>query len=596
MTVLTAVAIIAIAYLLVVPLVTQLLASFRGPYLPFGVPSAQWGLENYQTLYSSGDFADVLVTTAAYVGGAVIISTLLAWSLAWLVVRTDLPARTLISVLVLLPYIIPPIVRAQSWVLMLAPQNGLFNQLLRTLPFFPGDSGPIDPFAFGTIIVVQGVVSVTFPFLLLVPIMQNMDGSLEEAARTSGAGALKTIRRITLPILFPATLGIVLLSTILMLGSLEIPLLFGAQEGGDIFALQMWTLLRGTSAELPKFGMAAAYGVNFLIVTLLIFQVYLWVTRGARRRASITGKGFRPTRLALGRWRWPVFALVLAFLVPTALLPGLALFWSAITPYAMSITLANLQEFGSLEAFGEVLVDPEFYKSFGRTLIIGAAAATIAVSLATIAAWVVSRARMSGGTRLLDILASSSIAIPTVIVGFSSFLFYLVINRWVPLIGTLLVLILAYSYRVSVSYRVSSSAVNQISPELEESAAASGASRLATFRRIVVPLLLPTSAAVWIQLFILCAHEFTLPAFLATPETRPLSWYLFARIDPGAAQLYAPNQGAAMALLFTLFVFIFAFGLRWLIGRRSFARTTVGAARPVGEVTPDAAGTLRTLT
>ena len=164
----------------------------------------------------------MLVTTAVYVGGAAVISTVIAWTLAWLVVRTDVPGRTLISVLILLPYIIPPIVRGQSWLLMLAPQSGLLNQLLRALPFIGGDTGPIDPFAFPTIVIVQGIVSVTFPFLLLVPIMQNMDGSLEEASRTSGASAWQTLRRVTLPVLFPGTLAIVLLSTILLLGSLEI--------------------------------------------------------------------------------------------------------------------------------------------------------------------------------------------------------------------------------------------------------------------------------------------------------------------------------------------------------------------------------------
>jgi len=308
MTVLTGVVVGVIGYLLLIPLVAQLLASFRGPYLPIGVPTAEWTLDNYRTLLGgAGDLGDVLLTTAVYVGGAAVISTLIAWTLAWVVVRTDVPGRTVISVLVLLPFIIPPIVRAQSWVLMLAPQSGLLKQLLRALPFVGGDSGPIDPFAFPTIVVVQGLVSVTFPFLLLVPIIQNMDGALEEASRTSGATAWQTLRRVTLPVLFPASLAVVLLSTILLLGSLEIPLLFGQQEGKDIFALRMWTLLRGNASELPKYGMAAAYGVVFLIATLLIFRAYLWMTRDGRPTRLHHWQGLPPTRLALADasgWCW----------------------------------------------------------------------------------------------------------------------------------------------------------------------------------------------------------------------------------------------------------------------------------------------------
>jgi iron(III) transport system permease protein len=581
MTIVIGLTALAIGYLIVVPLVAMVIVSLRGPQLPFGGPTAQWGLEAYQLLFggAGGNILDVARTTVVYVGGAATVSTILAFALAWLVVRTDLPLRTFVSVMILVPYIIPPIVRAQSWVLMLAPESGLLNQTLRALPFVTATSGPIDPFAFSTVVVVQGVVAVTFPFLLLMPIIQNMDGSLEEASRTSGAGAWSTFRRITLPVLMPGALGIVLLSTILLMGSLEIPLLFGQQEGSNIFALRLWTLLIGNASELPRYGLAAAYGVVFLTGTLLLFRVYLRLTRDASRRASITGKGYRPNRLPLGRWRWPVFAIVIAYLVPTSVLPGIALAWSAVTPYAMPITLDNLAAHTSLDAFGAVIRDGEFYASFLRTGVIAGASATVAVLLATVAAWVVARSRGTWGAGILDTLASSSIAIPTVIVGFSAFLFYLVINRWVPLIGTLLILVLAYSYRMSVSYRVSHSAVLQVSTELEEAASTSGASRLATFRRVIVPLLLPTSAAVWIQLFILGAHEFTLPAFLATPETRPLSWYLFARINPGAAQLYAPNQGAAMALLFTAAVFIGAYVLRWLVAQRSIASRTTGTAR-----------------
>jgi iron(III) transport system permease protein len=597
MTIATALAVTAIIYLLVVPLATELISSFRGPYLPFGVPTAKWGIDNYQKLFSlAGGLPATVVATTAYVGGATIISVGLAWSLAWLVVRTDLRLRNVIAVLVLVPYIIPPIVRAQSYLLMLAPHSGLFNQLLRILPWWSGDTGPIDPFSFPALVVIQGFAAVTFPFLLLLPILQNMDGGLEEASRTAGGSPIQTFWRVTLPLLWPATFGIIILQVIILLGSLEIPLLFGQQQGGAIFSLRLWDLLHPNSGQLPQYGLAAAYGVVFLVATTLIFRGYLSATRHAGRRASITGKAFRPNRMALGGWRRWALVAVLLYLVPTAVVPGIALTWAAITPHAMPLTYENLVEFGSLNAFRAVLVDPEFWASMGRTIVIAGGSATIAVTVATVAAYVVARGGPGKGMRVLDVIASSSLAIPAIIAGFASFLFYSVLNGTIPLLGTIWVLMLVYSYRIAVSYRVSHSAVLQISTELEESAATSGATRLTTFRRVVVPLVAPASAAVWIQLFVLGAHEFTLPAFLVTPQNRPLSWYLYAKIDPTAAQIYAPSEGAAMALLFTVFVLVVAFVLRFVVGRRSFARTTVGAARPTDLATPDAAGALGTLT
>jgi iron(III) transport system permease protein len=587
MAIVTTLAVLVIVYLLVIPLATELIASVRGPYLPFGVPSAQWGLGNYTKLLSlAGNLPNTLVTTAAFVGGAALLSVAIAWALAWLVVRTDLPFRNVISVLILVPYIIPPIVRAQSYFLMLAPKSGVFNGLLRIFPWWAGDKGPIDPFAFPSLVVIQAVAAVTFPFLLLIPIIQNMDGGLEEASRTAGASAAKTFRRVILPILWPATLGILILQFILLLGSLEIPLLFGQQHGQAIFALRLWDLLNPNSGQLPQYGLAAAYGVVFLIATTLIFRGYVRATRTASRRASITGKGFRPTRLGLGRWRVPVLVVVGLYLVPTALLPAVALLWAAVTPYALPLTISNLIDHSSLGAFGAVLADPEFWASLGRTIVIAGASATLAVSVATIAAYVVARGGSRWSLRALDALASSSLAVPTIIAGFAAFLFYTVTNQFVPLLDTIWVLVLVYAYRIGVAYRVTHSAVQQIGQELEESSSASGASRWTTFRRIVFPLVLPTSGAVWIQMFILGAHEFTLPSFLVTAENRPLSWYLYAKINPTAAELYAPNQGAAMALIFTLMVFAIGVGLRVWTSRRSFARTTVGTVRGVIAVTP----------
>src|SRR5262249_42276943 len=155
-----------------------------------------------------------------------------------------------------------------------------------------------------SITMVQALSNVTFPFLLLLPILQFMDGSLEEASRVSGASWGQTIRRVTLPVLGPAITGVMVLAAILNLGSLEIPLLFGQQSGRNIFAPRLWNLISSDVGELPQYGLAAAYSIVFLVFTSLLFWVSRRAIRNADRRASVTGKGFRPQRLTLGRWKW----------------------------------------------------------------------------------------------------------------------------------------------------------------------------------------------------------------------------------------------------------------------------------------------------
>lgn len=566
-----------ITLLLAIPLAVQVITAFRGPFLPFGVSSAKWSVDNFVTLWElREDFWAVLGSTAVFVGGSTIISLLLAFGLAWVTVRTDVPLRRVISVLVVVPFIIPPIVKAQAYQLMLSPESGVLNQLLRLLP---GDL-VIDPYSFATMTVVQSLTNVTFPFLMIVPILTSMDGSLEESARVSGASWGQTLRRVTLPMLWPGLLGVAVLTGILGLGSLEIPLLFGQEAGKNIFALKLWNLISAGAGELPQYGLAAAWGCVFLVITTIAFVIYLRATRSAERRASISGKGFRPTTMRLGAWKAPVLLAILVFVLLTAILPMFALLWSAVTPYPIAFSFEALATQTHLTAFGEVLADPEFWASLGRTLLIAGASATIACVAATVLAYGIARGRRTPGARAMDLFASSSVAIPAVIAGFAMFLTFLVINPVIPLAGTIAALVVAYSYRVSIAYRSGYSATLQIRKELEEAAVVSGASPLEGFRRVVVPLLMPTVFAVWIQMFILGTNEFTLPAFLATPESRPLSVYMYAMISPRSAQLYQPDQGAAMALIFTLLVFLIGYGLQWTVSLRAIGRARRRSAIP----------------
>jgi len=572
--------------LLAVPLIVQVITAFRGPFLPFGVSSAKWGVENFVTLWQlREDFWGVLGATGAFVGGSTLLTLLMAFGLAWVTVRTDAPWRRLISVLVIVPYIIPPIVKAQAYLLMLSPESGVLNQMLRLLPF--ASDVPIDPYAFPTMIFIQALTNVTFPYLMIVPILTNMDGSLEESARVSGASWPQTLRRVTLPMLWPGLLGVTVLTFILGLGSLEVPLLFGQESGRDIFALKLWTLISSNAGELPQYGLAAAWGLVFLVITTIAFAVYLRATRNAERRASVSGKGFRPSTMRMGPWKIPVMLLVAVFILLTGILPLLALLWAAITPYPVAFSWDAMLGSTDFGAFGTVLADPEFWVSLGRTVIIAGGSATIAVVFATVLAYGIARSKKTGWVKAMDLFASSSVAIPATIAGFAMFLTFMVINPYIPIAGTLLALVIAYSYRVSIAYRSSYSATLQIRPELEEAALTSGASRFEGFRRIIAPLLMPTVMAVWIQMFILGTNEFTLPAFLATPSSRPLSMYIYAMINPRSAQLYAPDQGAAMALIFTLMVFAIGYGLQWALSRRAIGR----ARKPVAAGLPDLAAT-----
>ena len=568
MTVLTTFVVLILVYLLVVPLTMQFITAFRGPVtsLPFEA-SAVTTLDNMKDVYTSGGMFETVRDTLFFVGGSVLVAFVIGFAFAWLVERTDVPGRNILFVLIIIPAIMPGIVRAQAWLLMLAPKTGIINEMIRAvLPFW--DRGPIDPFTFYGMILVQGLGNVTFFFLLLSAVLRNMDGGLEEASRASGATMFQTIRRVTVPILLPGIVAVVMLNFIITLGQFEVPLLFGISAGANIFSLRIFLALTSQAFGLPLYGEAAAYGVNFLILTYVIFFFYSKVTRQANKYATITGKGYRPTRLRLGRWKWAVLALFPLYLIITFVIPMFALFWSSLFSFFVPVTWDNFNNVADYSSYSEVLDDPQFWGGLWRTFAVSAMSATVAVSIAMVTAWVVVRGKRNFVNRALDLFASSSVAIPATVAAFAFFMFYIVIGRWVPVYGTIWILVLAYSFRTSVAYRNTYAGVVQINKELEEASMASGASQLSTFRRIMVPLLLPHAFVAWLILFLLASHEFTIAIFLSDQDSNTLPVVLFNRLSTSGGGSAQPDQAAAMAIIFTLLVAVITFVVRGIASSR----------------------------
>ena len=170
MTVMVTVAIaVMLGLLIVVPLTVQVITAFRGPFLPFGVPTAEWGVTNFVPCGACASRlrGDVLGDDALRRR----LDPARAWGspfgLAWLAARTDLPGRSLVAVLVMVPYIIPPIVKAQAFYLMLSPKTGMAQPAAAVAAVRRRRDGPIDPYSFPVLVVIQALTNVTFPYLLL---------------------------------------------------------------------------------------------------------------------------------------------------------------------------------------------------------------------------------------------------------------------------------------------------------------------------------------------------------------------------------------------------------------------------------------------
>ena len=287
-----------------------LATAFRGPsdLLPFE-PGAHWTLANLADVYLGTNLlTTVLPNTAIFVGGSVVVTFFTAFTLAWLVERTDLPWRTTIFTVVLFPLLVPGIVMAFAWTLLFAPNAGWVNVALRAVLGLDGN-GPLDIFSMGGLILCQGIASVPFVFLLLGAAMRTMNPALEEASSASGARPFTTFFRVTLPVLRPGVLAPLILATLVTLEQFEMPLIIGFPARISVFSTRLYFELNPDD-ELPAYGKAAATALLFLVAAIALLLVYNHLIRRAERFVTVTGKGYRPTRYRLGRWRAPALMFV----------------------------------------------------------------------------------------------------------------------------------------------------------------------------------------------------------------------------------------------------------------------------------------------
>ena len=525
------------------PIVMLVLSSLReGNFITPGA----FTLGNYKTVYLTSMTYPALLNTLIYAVAVSFISLTMATIFAWLVERTDMPGTDWAWTMMLLPLAMPGILRSMAWILLLSPRSGIVNVYLRDFLALFGmtaDTGPFNIFTLTGMIFVEGMSGSTTLFLLMVGAFRLMDPSMEEAARISGARTLTTLRRVTLGLMMPAVLAAAMYAFLGNLDDFETPLLIGLQAG--IYLLP--TLIYFTAYVSPSYGLATAYSSIFIIFTVVMVWIYYRVIiRRADRYASITGKGYRPRRLALGRWRWMALGLFIAFFTLNIILPFLTLLWAALLPSYMVPSRAALQ-YLTLDNFATLIDEPSIISSTINTIVLGLVTATATMGLAYLVSWLIVRQKVKGGV-LLDGLAFVPHAVPTVSIALALIVLYLhPALRWIPIYGTIWIMMLALMTRyIAFASRTANSAMTQIHGELEEAARTSGATRLTTFVRITFPLLLPPFIGGWVWVFAHTIRSFSIPLMLATPGNETIAVVMYHFWERKADFSLASTLGVAM--------------------------------------------------
>jgi iron(III) transport system permease protein len=540
-------------WLILIPLAQMVLSSFRT-----GHPAAPgpFTLSNYLVAYSSPLTYRMILNTLVFASAGTAITVLIAVAFAWLLERTDMPLRDLCWTLLLIPLAMPGLLFSMAYVFLFMPQSGIVNVWLRTLLGVIGievSEGPINIYSLEGMIFLDGMRGVATVFLLIVGAFRMMEPALEEASFAAGAKNWTTLSRVTLPVLRPALLAAVLYEFTSSMESFEAPLVVGLP--GRVFVYSTMIYI-STRDAIPNYGLGAAFAGSYFLMALGFVYLYQRATlRQAERFTTVTGKGYRPRSIELGRWRYPALCLFLLYFTLAVLLPLGVLIWVSLLPFFQPPSWDLLEQL-SWRHYRLILTQPGVLRAAWNTLVITVFTATATAALAFAISWLVVRTRVKGRFAL-DGLTFASHAIPGVVVALSFIFLYLQPPfRSLGLYGTVWIVSLALvTQYVAFATRTTNAAVAQIHKELEEAGEVSGASRMRVIWQITFPLILPAFVAAWIWVAAHAVRAFSVPLMLASRDNWPLAvmlWHLWDEEQnlPAAAAL-----GVVLILVLSLWTF-----------------------------------------
>src|SRR5260370_3645569 len=267
-----------------------------------------------------------------------------------------------------------------------------------------------------------------------------------------GASGGRTLTGVPLPLARPATLAVLLLSFIRALEAFEVPLLIGIPGGVITVTTALFQSIH--SGFLPRYGEASAYAVLLTAaVSVPLFLCYR-ATREGAKFATVTGKGFRPSRVELGNWKYPCALWVL--IIPLSLCaPLLLMLWASFLPL---YTTPSLDDFGrmSLANYAAVATREDTVSGIWNSLVVGTGSASAVAGSTFVLSWIVVRRRQAGRW-LLDVIVSLPLVFPGIVLGIAVLVEFLNL-RFIPVYGTVWIVVvtlglkfLPYCMRVSYS-------------------------------------------------------------------------------------------------------------------------------------------------
>ena len=514
-------------------------------------PDSHFSLETFRRLYSYKLNFDALRNTLLASFATMLLGTLFAFPLAWLVGRTNLYGRRFFRSLFVLTYMVPPYVGAMAWLRLLNPNVGTVNHWLRVLLHLSDAPGPLNVYSLPGLIWVLSTFYYPYAFITISRAMEKMDPSLEEASRASGASPLKTLVTVTLPLMTPSLISGALLVFVSAASCYGIPSIIGAP--GRVHTV---TTRIVEYVSLGQQGINDATGLSVFLLTIAVVILFLSDVVLARKQyITVSGKSVQPALVDLRSWRVPLTALVTLFAVIVILIPfATILFTSFKIDVGKSVLRAGNFTLGNWKTiFGRA----ETLHCLKNSLLYATITATVGIVIACTMSYLLQRTRIRG-RKIPDFLITLGSGTPSVVIALS-LIMTMKGNFGINIYNTAYIMIIAYLIKyLMMGMRTVVSAMSQIHVSLEESSQISGASWLRTMYRITGRLIFPSIAAGWFLIFIPSFYELSMTTLLYSSNTKTIGFQLYEYWT-------FTSQPMACAMAFGILMFVVL--LNFLLGR-----------------------------
>jgi iron(III) transport system permease protein len=502
---------LSLAYFLIWPVILLLINSFNTANDWFVEPRS-WGITHWINAFQRPGLLTSLGNSLLIWTLTVTVSFPVGVSIAWLLARTKIPFSHTLEFLFWVSYMVPSLPTTIAWITLLDPDIGVINIALKN--FFHLDQGPFNIFSVAGIIWANLMGhGISIKVMLLTPAFRNMDATLEEAARVGGAGNLRTLFKVTLPLMISPLMTVFALQLLRVFQSFETEYLLGMPFGFFVYSTKIFTLIRN---QIPNYGEATVLASLTLFIIALIIPLQRWIL-SRRRYTTITGS-FRPGLIDLGKWNYVTFgviALLLALLTvgPIAILV-LGSFMQRIGYFVLGFTLDHWRF---------VLTDPVFVKALRTTLLLSISAAICSPLLFSILAYILVRTRLPGRATL-DFMIWGAGAIPGILAGLGLLWVFIGTPGLNFLFGTIWALIIVTLLQgKTTGVNIMKGVLVQVGADMEEAARVSGAGWLRTYVMIWLPLLTPSLILLAVMNFVSAAGATSSIILLASRDTMTLS-------------------------------------------------------------------------